>query len=114
MAQLGKMDADLVCPSRLESAVNQGVSRQHLGRFNVRDRLLAKPFYLGAAPPAIAAVADEEGRDSLRRHATGHNREITADDGMSMELFPKSTLSRYRAGEDDQPARFFVETLNNT
>src|SRR5262245_58748019 len=59
--QFGQVNANLVRPSRLKAARQQGVALEVLDDVNVSDRLLAYALGLGAAAPAVAAIADEEG-----------------------------------------------------
>ncbi len=77
------------------------------------DRFLTDSGLIGAAAPAVAAITDEARGDALRRHKAGHNGEITADDGMGMELFAQAALGSHRAREDDESARFLVKSMDD-
>jgi hypothetical protein len=79
----------------------------------VCDRFLADPGLVGAAAPAVSAVADEARGDALRWHEAWYHGEIAADDGMGVKLFTQDSLRSYRAREDDESARLLIKPMDD-
>src|SRR6516162_8460783 len=76
-------------------------------------RFLPDIGLIGAAAPAVATIAEEARGDPLRRNEAGHHGEITADDGMGVELFTQAALGGHRAREDNESARLLIEPLDD-
>ena len=66
-----------------------------------------------AAAAAVAAVADQPGRERLRLHRPGHDGDVPAHDRVRLELPAQVALGPDAPGEDDQPARLLVQPVDD-
>jgi hypothetical protein len=108
MAELRKMDTDLVGPSRLQAAAQKRVPPQFLLNINVRDGLLTDARELGTAAAFVSAVTNQETGNPLWPWMSGHDREITPHNSVSMELVAEPLLGDSRASEYEEAARLLI------
>ena len=66
MAVFGQVNANLVRAAGFQATFDERVVAQPLDGPNVRDRRLAHVGQVGAAPAAVAAIADQPAFDGLR------------------------------------------------
>src|SRR5262249_44110719 len=111
-ACFGQMDPHLMGPPGLQAALNKCVSAQFLDDTNVSYSTFADTTLRGAAPPSITPVADKMRLNPAIARTTADDGQVAALDGMFAELAAKVPGCIRRAGEDDEAARFFVDTMN--
>ena len=112
MAQLGKMDADLMGAARLQPAFDQRVIAQKFQGPDVRYRGLADVGQGRAAAAAVAPIADQAVGDRLGLDPARHHRQIAAMRGMLAKLLRQELLGLAGPGEDDQAAGVAVQPMH--
>jgi hypothetical protein len=107
------MDANLVCASSFQPTGQQAMTRQTFLDVDMRNGFLPHALQRRAATPAVPAVADQAGGNSLRQHDTGHHRQVTPHDGVPAKLPSQALLHNDGAGKDDQAARLLVQSMHD-
>jgi hypothetical protein len=110
-AGFAEMNADLVCPTALEPALDQGEVSKLLEHTYRGDRPLAAGSGLAAAT-AVAAVTNQLRLDALGTCVAAHDGEILAIHGVGAELGAEAALGIRRAREYNQAAGIAVEAVD--
>ena len=113
VAGFREVNANLVRAARFQPAREQRVTRQPLLDRDVRDRFLPNVGQSRAAAATVPAILNQVRAERLGAQDARHDRQVAADDRVFAELQAEGALRQHRPREDDQPARFLVEPVND-
>ena len=111
---LAQMDAHLVCAPRFQPALDQGEIAESFDQDHVRHGPLTLRSLAGAAPPAVAPVADKIGLDTAGLSLPADQRDVKSLGLVGAELPAQVAFGLGGSGEDYQTARLLVQAVDRS
>ncbi len=113
MPQFGEMNANLMCATRFQSTLHQGISADCFKRLHVRDRQLAEVRVLRAAAAAVAPIAHQPAGNRLRLHLAFDDRQVAPMRRMLPEFLGQYSLGGVRPGKHYESAGIPIDTVHS-
>lgn len=122
MPRLREMNADLVGAPRLEATRDEAHAAETLEHLHVGHGVLASSLrgvsaallVLDAAAEPVTTIFDEVALEARLTGDAVHEREVATLDGVGAELRGKGLLGGPGACEHEEPARVFVDAVDDT